>query len=37
MDDYMDLVVLKTKNINLNKVNYLDEINHRMDTLNYCP
>ena len=37
MDEYIDSVELKTKNINLNKVNYLDEINYHMDTLNYCP
>ncbi|CAK88866.1 unnamed protein product (macronuclear) [Paramecium tetraurelia] len=37
MDQYMEQIEQKTMNIKMNKVNYMEEINYQMDTLNYYP
>ncbi|CAD8088586.1 unnamed protein product [Paramecium primaurelia] len=37
MDEYIQQLEEKTMNIKMNKVNYMEEINYRMDTLNYYP
>ncbi|CAD8082201.1 unnamed protein product [Paramecium sonneborni] len=37
MDEYIEKLEQQTKDIKTNKVNYLEEINYQMDTLNYYP